>query len=181
MKTLTATLAANYLGCPIKTKEGITGTLVGVFATYGTCNIELPDESISVGHLLSECQLILAPISEILDEHAIALLKIASYNPQLASDLPRIKISDCHVEKIIKFSECIKVKHSLASFKGYFVIGYLDNMRLHFEMQDENEDLIEDYIWRPYRLVDYLRSLGYDCGHGSISSLIEAGIAINKF
>jgi len=29
-----------------------------------------------------------------------------------------------------------------------------------------------------YRAIDYLRSVGYDCGHGSIPSLIEAGIAI---
>lgn len=180
IKNLTATLAANYLGCPIKTKEGITGTLVGVFASYGTCNIEFPDESISVGHLLSECQLMLIPISEILDEHAIELLKIANYHPFLASDWHKIKMLDFHIERITKLSECIKVKHSFRCFEGYFVIGYLDNMHLHFEMQNEYEDSIESSIWQPHRLVDYLRSLGYDCGYGSISSLIEAGIAISS-
>jgi len=178
MRTLTAKIAANYLGCPVKTKEGITGALVGVFAPYGTCNIELPDDSISVGHLLSECQLMLMPISKILDKHAIALLVLASYHPQLASEW-RNNSTDFHVEKISKLPECIKVRHSFRCFEGYFVIGYLDNMRLHFEMQDENEDSIEDSIWQPHRLVDYLRSVGYDCGYSSShNSLIDSGIAI---
>jgi len=28
--------------------------------------------------------------------------------------------------------------------------------------------------------IDYLRSKGYDCGHGNIPSLISAGIAVEK-
>jgi len=29
-------------------------------------------------------------------------------------------------------------------------------------------------------IIDYLRSKGYDCGHGNIPSLISAGIAVEK-
>lgn len=35
-------------------------------------------------------------------------------------------------------------------------------------------------MWSMVSLIDKLRELGYDCGHGSISSLLDAGIAIIK-
>ena len=31
-----------------------------------------------------------------------------------------------------------------------------------------------------FRILDYLRSKGYDCGYGSIDSLIDAGVAIEQ-
>lgn len=32
----------------------------------------------------------------------------------------------------------------------------------------------------PSEITDYLRSKGYDCGHGSIPNLIAAGVAVEK-
>lgn len=46
------------------------------------------------------------------------------------------------------------------------------------------KDFVNGKILRSMRdsmpILDYLRSKGYDCGHGSIPSLIAAGVAVEK-
>lgn len=87
---------------------------------------------------LEYCQLMLTPISEMSDEHAIEVAKI--FDPEL---LPE---------------EMARVGRFFANRKDYC-----------FGDMDYN---------RTQQIIDYLRSVGYDCGYGSIPSLIEAGIAI---
>lgn len=84
---LTAAQAARYLGSEIVTKEGIKGVLVGIFLTHGSCNIELPDGSISVGHLIPDCQLLLTPLSAITDEHAIEVANLINLHHPFSEPL----------------------------------------------------------------------------------------------
>lgn len=76
---------ANNIGCNVITKEGLQGILVGIFATHNSCNIELPDGSISVGHLISDCQLLLKELPEISDRDMVEVGRLY-YNQVIRSD-----------------------------------------------------------------------------------------------
>lgn len=139
--------AARYWGCTIKTKEKLTGKLVGIFSTHESCNIELIDNSISVGHKLSDCQLLLTPLSAITDEHAIEVAKIASIGKYEAK-------------------ECIGCDKDDYKTIGKYIVAdfnyptYID-VRIH----------TDKYI----KIIDLLRSLGYDCDNA-----ISEGWAVDR-
>jgi hypothetical protein len=75
---LTAADVAKYWGVKLVTKEGTTGTIVGVFSPHQSCNIELQDGSISLVHLISDCHLLLKPLSELSEDDAVEVAKIAA-------------------------------------------------------------------------------------------------------
>jgi len=151
-----------------------------VFAMYAPCMVMYGEDGpfmLEYSHheAIINAKLIIKPISEISDDDAVELLKIACWHPQIKDEYEDI-ICDLHVERILRMQECVKIKYSLICFEGYFLIGTLDNMMLHFEMQDENEENPEP-IWQSYRMVDKIRDLGYMVPYMGID-IYEAGIAI---
>lgn len=130
---LTAADVAKYFGCSVVTKEGTTGAIVGVFSTHQSCNIGLQDGSISVGHLLSDCHLLLKPLSELSEDDAVEVAKIGGWD--YSND---------------KHSEACFDKEGLINHLVYYVFR-VDT----FFYDHPNPMVIKD-------LVDYLRSKGYD-------------------
>lgn len=81
--------------------------------------------------------------------------------------------------------------HNLKNIIGEHAgeVARMANLRLHKEdeLQQVGKDIAnnvtsvfidEPFLYNYVQIIDYLRSLGYDCGYGSIPSLIEAGIAV---
>ena len=140
---LKSEIAAVYMPCRaiIEQQDGVrvVGMLTGVvynrfaFVANATETVTFLD----FGN--TWVQLILTPLSEISDEHAVGLSKVYGHNEPLA----------ILGKKLIEFC-------------------FADD-------EEINEISVQDGM----RVTDYLRSLGYDCGHGSIKSLIESGIAIS--
>ena len=90
------------------------------------------------------------------------------------------KISDEDVMAIFDFISCkngVKIKSKRMSVSDGYSIQYL---------YTDSKGNIENGIGSaaaytlPLSSWDYLRSVGYDCGYGSIPSLIQVGIAIDS-
>jgi len=161
------------MGAQVIASDGTIGTLCQVSKQF--IRFDTDGERKDCAYVYNHVQLILKPLEMISDDHAIKLLELACYHPQIDSDFKNI-ICDLDVERVIRMQECIKIKHTLICFDGYFVIGTVDNMACHFEMRDENEESPEP-IWQSHRLIDQLRQWGYHIpykGH----DLFASGIAI---
>lgn len=154
---LTAQIALSYLGCEVLYGyEGRkkVGTLTGHNAITG---LQIFDTS-RLTHLHHNvnpdlCQLILTPISQISEDDAIEVAKMIDEfieSPKVSRDEYCIEIND---DKRMRHVVIMKVDGSIYC--------------------NDNQNCNN-------RCIDYLRSLGYDCGYGSIPSLIEVGIAVNK-
>lgn len=143
MKQLTAQIAAAYSGCEIiHTNVSGYGKRLLPKGIYEESYIEgcylkiLNTAEHNVFFLpMNQCQLILTPLSEITDEHAIEVGKIFGFKVQLLEN-------------------------------GKWLAKNLHNSKFDIT------------TIKQMQVIDYLRSMGYDCGYGDISSLIEAGIAI---
>jgi hypothetical protein len=171
MNKLTAQIAAAYIGSQIRSVSGIEGVLCGVFANHGTCNIELSDGSISVGHLLSSCQPLLTPLSKITDEHAIEVAKIA--------------IGTMAKDPIVKREGRTKISMDYGISRTTCIISppakNHEYGREYFYIYNEQESGTHHVsAFGTSYITDKLREWGYDVGHGSIPSLIESHIAIDK-
>ena len=101
-----------------------------------------------------KCQLILTPLEKISDEHAVEVAKMLNYRTDI--DMPELLEYMKDVINIRKVGD---------------VFGNIDSKNI------ADNDVSPMIILRCY---DYLRSKGYDCGHGNITSLISAGIAVEK-
>ena len=83
-----------------------------------------------------------------------------------------LSISECQL--MLTPPSKITDKDAIDAARIYFGESFLaetNGLELKFLLRIE-------YTW--IQLTDYLRSKYYDCGYGSISSLIEAGIAVDK-
>ena len=76
--------------------------------------------------------------------------------------LPFDKISDEDAVEVCKFLYSNPALHNPERGKSVATVGDWHSTRKGVEV------------------IDYLRSKGYDCGHGSIPSLIAAGVAVEK-
>lgn len=75
---------------------------------------------------------------------------------------PLDKISDEDAVEVCKFLYSNPALHNPERGKSVATVGDWHSTRKGVEV------------------IDYLRSKGYDCGHGSIPSLIAAGVAVEK-
>jgi hypothetical protein len=129
---LTAADVAKYFGCIVVTKEGTTGAIVGVFSPHQSCNIELQDGSISIGNLISDCHLLLKPLSQLSGEHVDEVWEILGNNPKYphfkrAGMLTRFINDDCDTEEIDDIW-CAKDAAILIDYlrsRGYDMDNYL--------------------------------------------------------
>ncbi len=116
------------------------------------------------------CKLILTPLSEISDEDAIEVSKLAMWHWD--------KEYNCYDETIadnVEHNEFgIHIDVSARCFEGYVSIH--DGCVF---VSDEDTEL-ETPVMSNGRIIDFLRSKGYDCGFMHIKSLIDAGIAISS-
>lgn len=134
-KKLTAQIAAAYFGCQV-TDGYFTGTMIAI----RNDTVTLQKNGATAGLSISECQLMLTPLSKFTDEDALELSKLYKHN------FPSVEYGRGIIENCYD------------SYESYNEITFRDG-------------IIVD---------DYLRSKYYDCGYGSILSLIEAGIAVDK-
>lgn len=147
---LTPQIVAAYPNVLIKTKEfisrqvglGYENDLLVLRATGGV----IADAFISP---VSDCQLILFPLSEISDEDAIEVAKIVNVSQRNAQ----------------QFIGCDK--NNYASIGKYLV------SELHTNFYDF---IVRPFVI--IQVYDYLRSRSFDMGFGSIPSLITAGLAV---
>lgn len=79
----------------------------------------------------------------------------------------------------ISEADCVEVVNSVGlDTEG---VGKIISTFIDFEKR-----LVLDFEYQVFRVrlsvevIDYLRSKGYDCGHGSIPNLIAAGVAVEK-
>lgn len=101
---------------------------------------------------IDQCQLILTPLSKISDEDAFRCASMCGLHTA--------------GNRVIRITAAVFVENDTyqlqISHNGYVCLrknGALYNMDIR-------------------KVYDYLRSKGYDCGHGSIPSLIAAGVAV---
>lgn len=112
-------------------------------------------------------KLILTPLSQIIDEDAIEVAKMCD-NGFIGKKQTSVRRS--HGKLSITTNECddvgvVRINVPPALFGVEFIHEELSGFasgRLH------------------QKTIDFLRSRGYDCGYAHISSLIEAGIAIDR-
>lgn len=105
-------------------------------------------------------KLLLTPLSQISDEDAIEVAKIAGIT-EIAGGVIR--------------GNGVIVIHS-PSGRKLSVYHNAGSKHVSIRIKDKGYDVIDG----AQNIYDFLRSRGYDCGFSEIPSLIEAGIAIDK-
>jgi len=172
---LTAQIAAAYWGAKIWIEDVALET--HAISLFANGNIQVAHSIGSQDHwCILYCQLILTPLSKVSDEDAVECAKLASYHPDLKEDWENI-ICDFQVDKIVRHTDGVEIKHTCICFEGSFHIRFDGSM---FMSGEYGGSFAEPTIYLPHYGIDYLRSKGYDCGYGNIPSLIEAGIAIEN-
>lgn len=111
-------------------------------------------------------KLLLTPLSEITDEDAIEVGKIAFYGADI--DDFECKQIDRTKEGVVEIVGNSNLRLCIAAWGN----------SLAFAMVYDDGNFLP--IPEIHAIIDYLRSKSYDCGYGEIPSLIEAGIAINR-
>lgn len=152
---LNIAIAASYWGA-----EFIYSGSIGTVRRMGGIseNHNLIDYPKTDTFRVDRCQLILTPLSKISDEDAVEVGKAFG-----------LKKMDGHYYEWI--GKAI-ITHHFTMYSPW------DDSILDTA---SNRGLVTNIHSRNYlKLVDYLRSKGYDCGHGSIPSLIAAGVAVKK-
>jgi hypothetical protein len=129
---LTSIDVSKYFGAKVVTKDGTTGTIVGVFSVHQSCNILLQDNSISIGYLLSDCHLLLKPLSELSDEHVDEVWELLGNNPNYKYGkkllLLRFIENDCEMDYVDDLW-CMKDATILIDYlrsKGYDLDNFLN-------------------------------------------------------
>jgi len=169
---LTAAIAASYFGAEVKVNgyynnDSTPKEIVGTMTHVGLMSIGTGGGQYSY----SQCQLILTPLSKISDEDAVEVAKIA--------------IGVDAKEPIIERCGDVRVSMDYGISRTICVIRKAANQyehgREYFYVHNETEQgAFNTSVFGTAKIVDYLRSKGYDCGHGSIPSLIAAGVAVEK-
>lgn len=181
MEKLTAQIAKVYMPCKITDKyaNGVQYDMVGISEYEGNLQVKMPSGDTDWWNI-DICQLILTPLSKITDEHAIEVALICK--------------RDYHRHFVVSD---IKSQYSETTEKGYNILWItFDSLSTNIAgHSDINKHKIGISSWGSVshyfdgelspvnmsrEIIDYLRSKSYDCGHGSIPSLIAAGIAIDS-
>lgn len=159
-KKLTAQIAAAYFGCMIsETKFGANESeWTDSYIPTGMDNDGYFDKDYN-DIRFRHCQLILTPITEISEEDLIEVIK-------------RCEWWDCYK----RYTE-MRIEGMRLKFNGWKVIGGYDTAQ-ECEQSCLNQSQI-DYLRSSVR-PDGTPKPVYDCGYGSIPSLIEAGIAVKQ-
>lgn len=169
---LTAQIAAAYFGQKVKIEIPLMETFI-----IGIHENGLLQTAHSVGthdkFNVEYCQLILKPLSAITDEDAIEVAKIA------VNHTNNVDFSNYEITLNSRDFERIEV------YIGGIRIG------IYYDGRIICSNKIAPFIFLPTfnmsQIADFLRSTdeskgkyAYDCGYGSIPSLIDAGIAIDE-
>ena len=96
----------------------------------------------------------LKDISELSDKDGFEVCKIACWHPDIKDDYENI-IKDLNVSKIERFSDGVKIWHTIGCFEGALIIG----RDLNMYAIDENEEITPIYTTRD--CYEYLLSKGY--------------------
>jgi hypothetical protein len=124
----------------------------------------------------SDCQLLLTPLSEISDEDAVEVVKIALNEPWLYDMNYRSELV-LTSSSVVRFADKVQVIYSSNVRSGKVYITKESGL---WEVINGSYDDNEVPLICTSSVFDFLRSKSYDVGHGSIPSLISARIAINK-
>lgn len=171
-----------------------TEFLARCFAAYTGCRITCPGKSfipnknssdgkggiILSPSILADChegafhysdfKLKLRPLSAITDDDAIEVAKILL--PQCFANCK----NGWQVSRDFTITgyPYIKIHHQ----KKVFSVQ-IDCKLVNFDVQDMEDSVTSSTDMKPAVVIDYLRSIGIDCGYAHIPSLIAAGIAIS--
>ncbi len=176
---LTVEIAAAYWDAKLTTQHA---AFIGGVKTFKY--LELTDHMISDGtnwFPISDCQLLLSPLSSISDEDAIEVAKIVS-GPWARhfkeSDLSYSRVDKSKRIGVFSNGNLQHIVHvcSDGAVRYYNPAFSADSKQGDLSVESRGEYCITKYT----AAIDYLRSKSYDCGYGSIPSLIAAGIAIEK-
>jgi len=147
-----------------------------ILHTYSNCkcsyqdghtNEVYPVKDIFSKYLFTEkVKLLLMPISEISEHHAIEVLKI--------------------IDKINLFggSDSSDVSYEFKMIHTYHSNLEIKSSLPYVERKIKNHPygglILGEYMLKeiPISVLDFLRCIGYDCGYGDIPSLIAAGVAM---
>lgn len=150
-------------------------TMLQVLHTYSNCKCSYQDvhtnqvypviDIFSKFLVTEKVKLMLVPISEISEKHAIEVLKIIDKNSSFGGDLSDVTYE---FKRLNTYHSNLEVKTSLPYVErkiknqsyGGIIIG---------------ESMLKEIS---IGVLDFLRSVGYDCGYGDMTSLIAVGIAI---
>lgn len=160
---MTPQIASAYYGCKIQISDTVNPSRIQVVCASVLTGMELAKSK------ETKYQLLLTPIIDITDDHAKKVAQIIfphqeeidfTYEIGREEESVRIKINDSielGIYSPISFAAAIIHSNQIASSGDYAP------------------------TLNTAAAVDYLRSLGYDCGYGTeITSLIEAGLAISQ-
>ena len=148
---LTAAIAASYFGAMVRTPDG-DYRMHHVAPNLMCIEVETGNQFDYVAY--DQCQLILTPLDKISDEDAVEVAKMFSwFNHYNGKEI-----------------EAYKNQFGKTVVSNKERIGKYETVCLDFD----NPELLNR------QQIDYLRSKGYDCGHGSIPNLIAAGVAVEK-
>lgn len=169
---LTAKIAMCYQNAHVTTKydEGKSYKIVGVSEWEGNLQVQTSENDTDWWNI-DQCQLILTPLDKISDEDAVDVAKIlipqCFFNTQKGWQVSRNYTTTGY--------PYIKIHHPK---KVYSV--QIDCTLVNFDIDDMEDRVTASCDTKPVSIIDYLRSKGYDCGHGSIPNLIAAGVAVEK-
>ena len=165
---LTAAISASYFGAEVRTPDG-DGVMTGI--RKDVIGVARSNEFYGTWYDYDQSQLLLTPLSKISDEDAVEVAKILI--PQCFLNTKKgWQVSRNYTTTGYPY---IKIHHPK---KVYSV--QIDCTLVNFDIDDMEDRVTASCDAKPVALTDYLRSKGYDCGHGSIPSLIAAGVAVEK-
>jgi len=159
IEKLTQNMVAAYMGNYIEIHFE-NNRIPDEFKKADKCLLNLGTFGECMGWLHQRHKLMLTPISEILDEHVIELAKMRHKN----------EFVDFQVLDIKRFESAIGIEYRFKS--SIAKLNLEDGYRYSGTGIEFNRDKFT------VEQIDYLRSLGYDCGYGDIVSLIESGLAV---
>ena len=148
--------------------DGIVKDTVHLGIPCNLISIPIAHKFISVEY----CQLILTPLDKISDEDAVEVAKLAISKSEIKGfKVVQIRREDYSVKVIIEFDGKDGMGMYWVNITSYGMPQFLKRVgstlhELHYQFLQ--------------CCIDYLRSNGYDCGHGSIPNLIAAGVAVEK-
>lgn len=158
---------AAYWGANCNQVMGATGKIIRISDLSVT--VEFGENKTSSCEL-RDCKLILKPLSSISDEDAIEVAKILLPNYFANMQKGWLVSRDYAVTGY----PYIKVHHpkKVSSVQ-------IDPKLVNFDIDGMEDRETGSHDMKPAATIDYLRSKSYDCGYGSIPSLITAQIAIS--
>ncbi len=170
---LTPQIAGAYYGCRVETapyggqpNRKLIGEMIGI-TSYGI-SLKYPEWQSTDSQPFANCKLLLRPLSAITDDDCAFI-----YETIIGSTIGENRFS---IQRQQGKSITVETVYNIDNAPDKRTYVYIpDSLEIYYTQEGRIE--YPDGV-RMQEIIDYLRSKGYDCGRGSIPSLISAGIAV---